>query len=81
MTSKTLAIFFILYSMIINRQQKYRKVKKNIKTTKSQRSHIQRHNLIEECKAMGIDQVIKETKRLITIYEIIKTICFFEYIK
>ena len=81
MASKKLAIFFILYSTMINRNQKYRKLKKNIKTTHSQRSDIERHNLIEERKAMGIDKVIKETKRLITIYEIIKMIRFFEYIK
>ena len=49
--------------------------------TKSQRSDIERHNLIEERKAMGIDKIIKQTKRLITIYEIIKKIFFFQYIK
>ena len=81
MTSKTLAIFFILYSIIINRQQKYRKLKKNIQTTKSQRSDIERLNLIEERKTMGIDKIIKQTKRLITTYEIIKNNSFFQYIK
>ena len=67
--------------MIINRQQKYRKLKKNIQTTKSQRSDIERLNLIEERKTMGIDKIIKQTKRLITTYEIIKKISFFQYIK
>ena len=76
MTSKALAIFFILYSIIINKQQKYQELKNKIKMTKSQRSDIEWHNLIEERKAMGIDKIIKQTKRLITIYEIIKKISF-----
>ena len=44
---------------VINEQRKYRELKESIRMMKSQRSDVEKHNLIEEGKKIGINEVIK----------------------
>ena len=47
---------------IINEAKKYRELKERIRMMNSQTSDIEKNNLIEEGKKIGIDEVIKHSK-------------------
>ena len=46
---------------IINEEKKYRELKESIRMMNSQRSDVEKINLIEEGKEVGINEVIKNT--------------------
>ena len=50
------------FTTIINEERKYRELKKSIKMINSQRSYVEKINLIEEGKKIGINEVIKSNK-------------------
>ena len=52
---------------IINDEKKYRELKERIKTMNSQRSDVEKVILIEEGKEIGINEVIRAMKLLITV--------------
>ena len=47
---------------IINKDKKYRELKENIRMMNSQRSDVEKINLIEEGKKIGINEVINRDK-------------------
>ena len=50
------------FMAIINEEKKYQELKESIKMMKSQRSDVEKINLIKEGKKMGINEVIKRNK-------------------
>ena len=50
--------------MIVNEEEKYRKLKKSIRMMNSQRSDFEKINLIEKGKKVGINEVIKRNKTI-----------------
>ena len=52
---------------IINDKKKYRELKERIKMMNSQRSDVEKVILIEEGKEIGINEVIRAMKLLITV--------------
>ena len=50
------------FETIINEEKKYRELKESIRMMNSQRSDIEKINLIEEGKKIGINEVIKSNK-------------------
>ena len=50
------------FMAIINEEKKYQELKESIKMMKSQRSDVEKINLIEEGKKMSINEVIKRNK-------------------
>ena len=52
---------------IINEEKKYRELKERIKMMNSQRSDVEKVILIEEGKEIGINEVIRAMKLLITV--------------
>ena len=52
--------------MIINEEKKYRQLKESIRMMNNQRSDVEKINLIEEGREIGINEVIKH-------YQIIKS--------
>ena len=51
--------------IIINEERNYRKLKENVRVVNSQRSDTEKFNLIEECKKIGIDELLNAMKLLI----------------
>ena len=47
---------------IINEEEKYRELKESIRLVNSQRSNVEKINLTEEGKKIGINQVIKRNE-------------------
>ena len=47
---------------IINEEKKHQELKESIKMMNSQRSDIEKNNLIEESKKIGIDEVFKHNE-------------------
>ena len=47
------------FMMIINKEKKYRELKESIRMMTSQRSDVEKVNLIEEGKKIGLKEVIK----------------------
>ena len=47
------------FMTIINEEEKHRELKESIRLVNSQRSNVEKINLIEEGKKIGINQVIK----------------------
>ena len=47
---------------IINEEEKYRELKEGIRMMNSQRSDMEKNNLIEEGKKIGINEVIKRNE-------------------
>ena len=50
------------FMAIINEEKKYQELKESIKMMKSQRSDVEKINLIEEEEKMSINEVIKRNK-------------------
>ena len=50
------------FMMIINEEKNYRELKESIRMMNSQRSDVEKINLIEEGKEIGINEVIKRYK-------------------
>ena len=50
------------FMTIINEEKKYRELKESIRMMNSQKSDIEKNNLIEECKKRGINKVIKRNE-------------------
>ena len=50
------------FETIINEEKKYRELKESIRLMNSQRSDAEKVNLIEKCKRIGINEVIKCNK-------------------
>ena len=50
------------FMAIINEEKKYQELKESIKMMKSQRSDVEKINLIEEEEKMSISEVIKRNK-------------------
>ena len=48
--------------MIINEEKKYRQLKESIRMMNNQRSDVEKINLIEEGREIGINEVIKRYK-------------------
>ena len=48
--------------MIINEEKKYRQLKESIRMMNNQRSDVEKINLIEEGREIGINEVIKHYK-------------------
>ena len=55
------------FMAIINEEKKYQELKESIKMMKSQRSVVEKINLIEEGKKMGINEVINNNFKVIKI--------------
>ena len=55
------------FDTIINNEKKYRESKESIRMINSQRSDVEKISLIEEGKKIGINEVIKRNKLLITV--------------
>ena len=47
------------FMIIINKEKKYRELKKSIRKMNSQRSHVEKVRLFEEGKKININEVIK----------------------
>lgn len=43
---------------------KYRELKESMRMVKSQRNNIERNTLIEDCKIISIDKIIKQNGRI-----------------
>ena len=56
------------FVIIINEEKKYRELKESIRMMNSQRRDIERINLIEEGKKIGINEVIKCNEIVINCY-------------
>ena len=50
------------FEAIINEEKKYRELKESIRMMNSQRSDVEKVNLIEEGKKIGINEVIKRNE-------------------
>ena len=50
------------FTIIINEERNYRELKDSIRMMNSQRSDVEKINLIEEGKKIGIDEVIKRNE-------------------
>ena len=50
------------FMTVINEEKKYRELKESIRIINSQRSDIEKNNLIEEGKKISIDEVIKRNE-------------------
>ena len=50
------------FLMIVNEEEKYRKLKESIRMMNSQRSDVEKVSLIEEGKKIGINEVIKRNE-------------------
>ena len=50
------------FMKIINEEKQFRELKESIRMINSQRSDTEKHNLIEEGKKLGIDEVIKHNQ-------------------
>ena len=50
------------FETIINEEIKYRELKESIRIMNSQRSDAEKVSLIEECKKIGINEVIKRNE-------------------
>ena len=50
------------FMTIINEEKKCRELKESIRMMRSQRSDTDKINLIEECKKIGFDEVIKHNE-------------------
>ena len=55
------------FMAIINEEKKYQELKESIKMMKSQRSVVEKTNLTEEGKKMGINEVINNNFKVIKI--------------
>ena len=53
---------------VINEEKNYREIKESIRMMKSQRSDVEKINLIEEGKKIGANEVICAIKLLVTVY-------------
>ena len=62
------------FMAIINEEKKYQELKESIKMMKSQRSVVEKTNLTEEGKKMGINEVINNNFKVIKIitFKVIK---------
>ena len=47
----------------INKEEKYRRLKEDIKMIKSQISYAEKNKLIKECKRIGINEVIRQNNK------------------
>ena len=52
---------------IFNEEKNYQELKESIRMMNSQRYDTEKINLIEECKKIGIDEIIKTMKLIITV--------------
>ena len=52
---------------VINEEKNYREIKESIRMMKSQRSDVEKINLIEEGKKIGVNEVICAIKLLVTV--------------
>ena len=52
---------------IFNEEKNYQELKESIRMMNSQRDDTEKINLIEECKKIGIDEIIKTMKLIITV--------------
>ena len=59
------------FMAIINEEKKYQELKESIKMMKSQRSVVEKTNLIEEGKKMGINEVINNNFKVIKLLIIV----------
>ena len=59
------------FMAIINEEKKYQELKESIKMMKSQRSVVEKINLIEEGKKMGINEVINNNFKVIKLLIIV----------
>ena len=59
------------FMAIINEENKYQELKESIKMMKSQRSIVEKINLIEEGKKMGINEVINNNFKVIKLLIIV----------
>ena len=50
------------FMTILNEEKKYRELKESIRMMNSQRTDVEKINLIEEPKKIGINEVIKRTE-------------------
>ena len=50
------------FEIIINEEKKYQELKESIRMTNNQRSHVEKVNLIEEDKNIGINEAIKHNE-------------------
>ena len=48
----------------MNEKRSYRELKESVRMLKNQGGYIERDNLIEDEKRMGVNQIIKESKNL-----------------
>ena len=55
------------FMAIINEEKKYRELKESIRMMNSQKNDVEKTNLIEEGKKIGINEVIKPSEILITV--------------
>ena len=47
---------------IFNEEKNYQELKESIRMMNSQRDDTEKYNLIEECKKIGIDEIIKHNE-------------------
>ena len=59
------------FMAIINEEKKYQELKESIKMMKSQRSVVEKTNLTEEGKKMGINEVINNNFKVIKLLIIV----------
>ena len=50
------------FMTILNKEKKYRELKKRIRMMNRQRSNVEKNSLIEEGKKIGVNQVIKRNE-------------------
>ena len=55
------------FMTVINEEKNYREIKESIRMMKSQRSDVEKINLIEEGKKIGVNEVICAIKLLVTV--------------
>ena len=64
------------FTIIMNGEKKYRKLKESTRMMKSQRGIIEKHELIDDGKKWGLMKSWKKIKEQTTIYEKLKKIHF-----
>ena len=52
-----------VFTTIVSKNMKYRELKESMRMVKSQRNNIERNKLIEDCKIISIDKIIKQNGR------------------
>ena len=53
-----------VFTTIVSKNMKYRELKESMRMVKSQRNNIERNKLIEDCKIISIDKIIKQNGRI-----------------